>query len=78
MNNQTNKRTNYSDEHLNFFCNLCQVLVCPKCKDHPWVLLSEVEQQHMDTLQTLVTQGRSKLEKSEEDSQALESALFQL
>ena len=32
----------------------------------------------MDTLQTLVTQGRSKLEKSKEDSQALESALSEL
>ena len=29
-------------------------------------------------LQTLVTQGRSKLEKSKEDSQALESALSEL
>ena len=79
MDNQMNKRKNYSDEHLNF-CNLCQVLVCPKCtpeghKDHPWVLLSEMEQLHMDTLQTLVTQGCNKLEKSQEDSQALESAL---
>ena len=41
---QRGQRKNYSDEHLNFFCNLCQVLVCPKCtpdghKDHPWVLL---------------------------------------
>ena len=63
-----------------FVCPVFQVLVCPKCtpeghKDHPWVLLSEVEQQHTDTLQTLVTQGRSKLEKSQEDSQAPESAL---
>ena len=32
----------------------------------------------MDTLQTLVTQGRSKLEKSKEDSQALESLLSEL
>ena len=29
-------------------------------------------------LQTLVTQGRSKLEKSQEDSQALESVLSEL
>ena len=36
------------------------------------------EQQHTDMLQTLVTQGRSKLEKSKEDSQALESALSEL
>ena len=82
-NEQTNKRTNYSDEHLNLFRNLCQMLVCPKCtteghKDHPWVLVSEVEQQHTDTLQTLVTQGRSKLDKSQEDSQALESVLSEL
>ena len=42
------------------------------------MLLSEVEQQHTDTLQTLVTKGRSKLEKSHEDSQALESVLFEL
>ena len=33
------------------------------------------EQQHTDMCQTLVTQGRSKLEKSQEDSQAPESAL---
>ena len=56
-----------------YYCNLCLVLTCPKCtteghKDHPWVLLSEVEQQRTDTLQTLVTQGCSKLEKSQEDS----------
>ena len=68
---------------MSFVCPVFQVLVCPKCtpeghKDHPWVLLSEVEQQHTDTLQTLVTQGRSKLEKSQEDSQALESALSEL
>ena len=36
------------------------------------------EQQHTDMCQTLVTQGRSKLEKSQEDSQALESALSEL
>ena len=41
---QNGQRKNYSDEHLNFFCNLCQVLVCPNCtpdghKDHLWVLL---------------------------------------
>ena len=41
---QTGQRKNYLDEHLNLFCNLCQVLVCPKCttdghKDHLWVLL---------------------------------------
>jgi len=45
---ETNERNSYSDEHLNFFCNLYLVLVCPKCtteghKGHPWVLLSEVE-----------------------------------
>ena len=57
--------------------------MCPKCtpeqhKDHPWVILSEVEQAHADLLQGLVTQGRSKLEKSHEDSQALESGLSEL
>ena len=41
---QRGQMKNYSDEHLSFFCNLCQVLVCPKCtpdghKDHLWVLL---------------------------------------
>ena len=41
---QRGQRKNYSDEHLNFFCNLCQVLACPNCppdghKDHPCVLL---------------------------------------
>ena len=41
---QRGQRKNYSGEQLNFFCNLCQALVCPKCppdghKDHPWVLL---------------------------------------
>ena len=78
---QRGQRKNYSDEHLNFFCNLCQVLVCPKCtpdghKDHPWVLLKWETATEM--LQALVTQGRSKLEKSQEDSQALESALSEL
>lgn len=57
--------------------------MCPKCtpeghKDHPWVILSEVEQPHTDMLQTLVSQGRTRLEKSQEDSQALESALSEL
>ena len=28
---QRGQRKNYSDEQLSFFCNLCQVLVCPKC-----------------------------------------------
>ena len=36
------------------------------------------EQQHTGTLQTLVTEGRSKLETSQEDSQALESVLSEL
>ena len=44
----------------------------------PGVLLSEVEQQHRDMLPTLVTQGCSKLEKSQEDSQALGSVPSEL
>ena len=28
---QRGQRKNYSDEHLNFFYNLCRVLVCPMC-----------------------------------------------
>ena len=64
---QTGQRKNYSDEHLNLFCNLCQVLVCPKCttdghKDHLWVLLKWATAYGYAS--DALTQGRSKLEKS--------------
>ena len=49
----------------------CQNWTPEGLKDHLWVLLNG----SMDMLQTLVTEGRRKLEKSKKDSQALESAL---
>lgn len=62
-----------------------QVAVCPKCivsehkpSEHPCSVLSDVEGMHVEELKALAKQGRNKLEKSQEDSQALESALSEL
>ncbi|KAK7097268.1 hypothetical protein V1264_004274 [Littorina saxatilis] len=75
----------HKEENLTSFCNYCQVAVCPKCivsehkpSEHRCSLLSDVEGMHVEELKALAKQGRNKLEKSQEDSQALESALSEL
>nr|KAG5693723.1 hypothetical protein BaRGS_002106 [Batillaria attramentaria] len=76
---------NHPEENLKYFCNPCQTPVCYECmmKDHPQPehqceKLCEVETPQTEELKTLLEEGRAKLDKCRETSQALESALSEL
>lgn len=76
---------NHPEENLRYFCTRCQNAVCTECmlKEHPQAehhceKLTEVEARQTEELKTLLEEGRGKLEKCRETSQALESALSEL
>lgn len=72
--------------NIHHFCSCSfQIPICSECclrdhhqPDHQCEKLSEIEARQVEELRSLVTEGRSKLEKCRLASEALESALSDL